>query len=236
MNNEELINDIRQYCQENENRENALKYTRYFKEAPDSYGLSQPQMNEKAKQLLKEKSLTLDTVLKAIPALLKGKYEETTIALLLVNGFEKQYTKSLFLEISNWFGFSIYNWAHADTLGMFILPKFFKNKIINEQDFESWIKSPYKFQRRCVPVTLIKTLKTRNDFKILFGFLEPLITDPEREVHQGMGWFLRECWELKPQETEEFLMKWKEKSPRLIIQYATEKMSAEEKLGFRRRK
>jgi 3-methyladenine DNA glycosylase AlkD len=85
-----------------------------------------------------------------------------------------------------------------------------------------------------VPVTLIKLLKDRESFKDLFGFVEVLMNDPDREVHQGVGWFLREAWKRKPLETEAFLMKWKEVSPRLIFQYATEKMTSEEKLKFKR--
>lgn len=237
MNYSELIEDIRRFCTENQNTENALKTKRYFKEAPDCYGLTQPQMNEKAKQMVRQKTITLQTVSEAIPELFKSKkYEEVTIGLLLVNGFEKQYSKELFGEIGTWFSYSIYNWAHADTLGMFILPKFFKHKIIEAKDFKSWLKSKYKFQRRCVPVTLIKTLKTRDNFLSLFKFLEPLMMDPQREVHQGMGWFLRECWKIRPIETEEFLLKWKDMAPRLIIQYATEKMGKEEKERYRRGK
>jgi 3-methyladenine DNA glycosylase AlkD len=234
MNALELINHIRQFCLENESPENIIKYKRYFKEAPDSFGLTAAQLYEKTKQLLK--AVNFETVLEAIPELLKRKSEETTLGLLLLNGFEKQYTKELFTEIDKWYSYSIGNWAHADTLGMLILPKLFKRGLIAEVDFAPWLTSTYKFQRRSVPVTLIKTLKTRNSFAPLFQFLEPLMLDPEREVHQGMGWFLRECWKLKASETEKFLMKWKEKTPRLIIQYATEKMTAEEKSKFRRLK
>jgi 3-methyladenine DNA glycosylase AlkD len=235
MDKKTLINEIRQFCCDNANAENVIKAKRFFKEAPDCYGLTQVQINEKAKQLLKDKSLTLDVVLKAAPELLKsGMYEEISAILLIFNGFEKQYTKKLLSEIETWFTYSINNWAHADTLGMFILPKFLKNKLIMEDDFESWLKSPYKFQRRCVPVTLIKVLKERENFQYLFDFLEPLMKDPEREVHQGMGWFLRECWKVKPSETEDFLMKWKDKAPRLIINYAAEKMTAENKARFKK--
>jgi 3-methyladenine DNA glycosylase AlkD len=60
--------------------------------------------------------------------------------------------------------------------------------------------------------------------------------DPEREVHQGLGWFLREAWKKQPQVTETFLFKWKNSAARLIFQYATEKMTAEEKQRFRKEK
>jgi len=61
-------------------------------------------------------------------------------------------------------------------------------------DFKPWLTSEYKFQRRCVPVSLIKSLKTTDDYNSIFEFLKPLMLDTVREVHQGMGWFLREAW------------------------------------------
>ena len=67
-------------------------------------------------------------------------------------------------------------------------------------------------------------------------FVEKLMTDPEREVHQGMGWFLREAWKINSAEVEPFLLKYKDSAPRLIIQYACEKMTAENKQRFRRTK
>jgi 3-methyladenine DNA glycosylase AlkD len=75
-----------------------------------------------------------------------------------------------------------------------------------------------------------------DDFTPVFAFIEPLMTDDEREVHQGVGWFLREAWKLKRNETENFLLEWKDTAPRLIIQYATEKMSTEEKQRFKKKK
>jgi len=77
-------------------------------------------------------------------------------------------------------------------------------------------------------------------------FVEKLMTDSEREVHQGMGWFLREAWKINSSEVEPFLEKWKDTAPRLIIQYACEKMTviqyacekmtAENKLRFKKTK
>jgi hypothetical protein len=60
------------------------------------------------------------------------------------------------------------------------------------------------------------------------------MSDREGEVHRGAGGFLREVWKLKREVTEEFLLKWKDSSPGLIFQYACEKMSAEEKLRFKK--
>ena len=67
----------------------------------------------------------------------------------------------------------------------------------------------------------------------LLGFVNALMMDKERFVHQGLGWFLREAWKIHPQPVEEFLLKWKDSAPRKIFQYATEKMSKEQKVRFR---
>jgi 3-methyladenine DNA glycosylase AlkD len=237
MNSRQLTETIRTYCLQNASEANVIKYSYYFKTGYDAYGLSQPTMDAGAKEMLKIPGIDLNTVLMAAPELMKsGKYEETGLALLLVRGLHKQFTKDTFDKLSGWYEIGIRNWAHADSLGMAILPLFLKKNIISMSDFRDWLKSEYKFKRRSVPVTLIKSLKTHPDYTAIFSFLEPLMEDPEREVHQGMGWFLREAWKKDAPVTETFLLKWKNTAPRLIIQYATEKMTPEQKLRFKKEK
>jgi 3-methyladenine DNA glycosylase AlkD len=238
MNPKELLKELRDYCRKNENPDIVKKYSRYFKDGVyDAYGLSQKLLDEKVIELINRKDISLDLILKTAPLLMEsGKYEETTFVLSYLNRNPKLYDTHVFEAISSWFPIGIRNWAHADILGMQILPNIVKSGIITINDFSNWIKSEYKYQRRCVPVTLIKSLKTAENFTSLFKFIEPLMIDSEREVHQGVGWFLREAWKIKPQETETFLLKWKGKAPRLIFQYACEKMKAEEKLRFRKEK
>jgi 3-methyladenine DNA glycosylase AlkD len=236
MDSSELVQNIREFCIANKGDDATIKkYSRYFKEEYRGYGLNAPLIYSKVKTLLKESEVSLETVLEATPVLIKnGMYEELSIALLLIDGFYKQFTKKTFQELESFYQIGITNWAHADMLGMFIIPKFLKGNVISFVDLKPWLKSSNKFQRRSVPVTLIKLLKTTGDFDPFFHFIEPLVMDSEREVHQGVGWFLREAWKLKRVETETFLMKWKDRAPRLIIQYATEKMTSTEKLRFRR--
>jgi 3-methyladenine DNA glycosylase AlkD len=234
----ELLKELRDYCRKNENPEIVKKYSRYFKDGVyDAYGLTQKLMDEKVLELMKHKDVNLNLILKTAPLLMEsGKYEETTFVLSYLNRNPKLYDKHVFEAISSWFPIGIRNWAHADILGMQILPALIKLGFVTINDFTGWIKSKYEYQRRCVPVTLIKSLKTTENFTSLFKFIEPLMNDPEREVHQGVGWFLREAWKIKPQETEIFLLKWKNTAPRLIFQYACEKMKTEEKLRFRKEK
>lgn len=233
----ELVQEIRLYCIANADAERVKKSQRFFKEEFVGYGLTAPQVQDKVKEILKSNNPDLQTILDAGPLMMQsGKYEEISFALLLLDGLWKQFTPETFRTIGNWFAFSINNWAHADTLGMFTLPRFLDKKILEMDDFNSWLNSPFKFQRRCVPVTLIKHIKKTKKVMPSILFVEKLMADPEREVHQGMGWFLRETWKISPSEVEPFLMKYKDSAPRLIIQYACEKMTAENKLKFRRAK
>jgi 3-methyladenine DNA glycosylase AlkD len=233
----QLISEVIQYCEANANAENAVKSQRFFKEPHEFYGLSSPQIIAKVKELLKAPGIKLDTVVQATNTLVKSpKYEVPAFGLLMINGLGKQFTKETFASIASWYTVSIDNWAHADVLGMMVLPQFVLKGVITISAFKQWIVSPYKFQRRSVPVTLIKVLKNNKtaDFTPYFSFIEPLMSDAAREVHQGVGWFLREAWKIQPEPTEKFLLKWKDKAPRLIIQYATEKMTKENKERFKR--
>jgi 3-methyladenine DNA glycosylase AlkD len=100
--------------------------------------------------------------------------------------------------------------------------------------FAGWRSASSKWKRRAVPVTLIKTLKLGYKTGELLAFIDPMMGDTEKVVHQGLGWFLREAWKLDRQPVEAFLLKWKDTCARLIIQYATEKMTKEEKLRYRK--
>jgi len=233
----ELVQEIRMYCSSNADAERVKKSQHYFKEEFVGYGLTAPQVHDKVKAMLKRGDFDLAAVLESMPQFMESRqYEEISFGLLLMNGLWKQFTPETFQTIGSWFSFSIQNWAHADTLGMFILPRFLDKKILEMSDFRPWLDSSFKFQRRCVPVTLIKHMKKTRQVMPSILFVEKLMADPEREVHQGMGWFLREAWKISPAEVESFLEKYKETAPRLIIQYACEKMTAENKLRFRRTK
>jgi 3-methyladenine DNA glycosylase AlkD len=237
MTTDQLIQEIKSYCTKNADAERVRKSQRYFKEEFVGYGLTSTQIQDKVKELLKSGGIDLSAVLEVAPALMRsGQYEEISFVLLLLDGLSKQFTSETFRIISSWFSFSIHNWAHADTLGMFTLPKFLDKEIIGMDDFSPWLSAPFKFQRRCVPVTLIKHIKKTQQVMPSIRFVENLMLDPEREVHQGTGWFLREAWKISPAEVESFLDKWKATAPRLIIQYACEKMTTENKLRFRRGK
>lgn len=234
---QELFNDIKDFCIQNADEEIVKKYSRYFKDGYNAYGLQREQTESKVKEIMNQCKPNLQFIYDLCKFLVKEeKYEMTSFAILLLNQFAKEFNKNTLKEIGSWFNIGITNWGHTDGIAMYFFPVFFKNKIIVLEDLEDWRFAENKFQRRVVPVAMIKLLKHDNDFQKLFDFIDPMMMDPEREVHQGIGWFLRECWKIDRKITEDFLLKWKNDCARLIIQYATEKMTKEERLQFRRDK
>lgn len=235
MNAKELYEEIHYYCRANADEAIVKKYSRYLKEGYDAYGLTREQLEDKVNSILNDKSINMRLVLSTSTYLIKsGKYEETSFAIRLLDEYSEQFTAATFTEIGKWFEIGIINWGHTDVICGLLISKFFERDVISLEALSDWRTAKNKYQRRAVPVSMLNLLKSTNDYTPLFTFIEPLMMDSERVVHQGLGWFLREAWKLKRKETEAFLLKWKNDAARLIFQYATEKMTADEKKRFKR--
>jgi 3-methyladenine DNA glycosylase AlkD len=235
---EELFKEILAFCRSNYNEAIVKKYSRYFKEGVfDSWGLTREIIQSGVKEILERKDVDFQLLRETSKMLVVSpKYEGTSFAINFYRSGFENFSRETFDDITAWFETGITNWGHCDVISGDLIFKLLDKKIISYKDLKPWLSAKNKFQRRAVAVSLIKLLKESQDFKPYFSFIEPLMSDPEREVHQGVGWFLREAWKLQRDETEEFLLKWKNTSPRLIFQYACERMSPENKLQFKRNK
>jgi len=237
MNATELHKDIKEYCIKNADEEIVEKYSRYFKGGFNGYGLHKDVIPNKVKEYKNQNWCTINLVYEVSNILIpEEKFELPSFAINMLNEFSKDFDSKTFKELESWFSIGINNWAHTDGIVQYFFPVFWKKEIIRLNDLSAWRKAENKFQRRCVPVSMIKLLKHDTDLPKMFGFIDSMMMDTAREVHQGLGWFLRECWKKDRKATEAFLLKWKNDCARLIIQYATEKMTKEERLQFRRDK
>lgn len=234
---EERFLEIRRFCEKNANPEIVKKYSRYFTEGYDAYGLDQKTFESQRDKWLEQwrKDLTLnDFLLLGDKLVSTGKYEEASFAISFFYSNKDKLTAETFDKLGNWLEKWIINWAHTDVLSGRVLSYFFTHQIIELESLKEWNESESKWKRRAVPVTLIDVLKTDIPLKKLLSIIEPLMLDTEKFVQKGLGWFLREAWKIYPEETEKFLLKWKDTCGRIIIQYATEKMNKKNRNRFRR--
>lgn len=231
----DIFRQMQQYGEENHNPARVEKYSRYFKEGYDAFGLDEGMLDQKVAWLMEQPGISYGMALEASLLLVASpKYEMAACAFKLLLQFKKEWDYRLFQTMEQWFPVGINNWAHTDYLSGELMPGLFKKQIIKMDDLLSWRTSPHRFQRRAAVVSLIKPMKLDQDFGPYFEFIEPMMYDPERVVHQGLGWLLREMWKKQPAIAEMFLLQYKDSSPRLIFQYATEKMTPDGKLKFRK--
>ena len=164
---EELYKDIRQYCKANADEAVVKKYSRFFKEGYDAYGLTREKLEEKVNSILRDKKVNMKLVLSTSRLLVKsGKYEETSFAIRLLKEFSEQFTAGTFKEIGKWFEIGIINWGHTDAICGMIISEFFERKIISLNALEDWRMAKNKYQRRAVPVAMIEILKETADFQL----------------------------------------------------------------------
>lgn len=216
-----------------------VKYRKYFKEGYHAYGVTAEiysQLCDAWWNVCRERLSPGD-----MPALLDelfhgGHYEDQSIAIRFLERMRGEYTPELFGRIYSWFDPCIKNWAHTDFISQKVLAPFLDDGVAELHDFDEWLASPYKWRRRAVPVTLIAVRDLEGRMSDYLDMIRPLMTDGEQMVHKGTGWFLREAWKRNPSLVEDYLLEWKDISPRLIFQYATEKMSKVERERFRRTK
>jgi 3-methyladenine DNA glycosylase AlkD len=219
------------------NPQNVIKYSRYFKEGYDAWGNGETDVKDVVALIEQQyPELMMTQVIELGNLLFKhGKYEMASVACVLLKNRIKEFDKDTFQGVKGWFDFGVANWGHSDWLCSLITPVFITNKIIDYHEMADWLTSKSRWTRRAVPVTLLCLRKTEQPENLL-KFIEPLLLDPERVVHQGTGWFLRELWKVHPQPVEDLLYKYRNTAARLIIQYATEKMSKEQKERYRKEK
>ncbi len=236
---EKKLKEIHNFCVKSSKKSNIEKLSRYFKEGFDGYGLDQKVYETQRDKWIEEwkSEMTLSEYLNLGDELVRvGKYEEISFAISFIKSERKNYSKSTFNRIGRWFDIGITNWANTDVLCMLVLSSFFIDNVIELNELKLWTTSHSEWKRRAVPVTLVELIKHDLKPKKAFPLIESLMSDNSEYVQKGIGTLLRGLWKIYPAEIEDFLMKWKDKCGRLIIQYTTEKMSKDYRTKFRKTK
>lgn len=235
------VKEIRDFCKTNSNPDIIKKYQRYFKEGYDGYGIDDKIFKEQIEKWTEQwkDEMTIESYLSLGDELMKnGRFDEKHVAINFLKSSRQDFSKVTFHRIGNWFDYGINNWATTDVLCMSVLSILLFDKVISYNDLKTWIDAESEWKRRAVPVALVELDKLTNDLKPFesIELVEPLMLDNSEYVQKGIGTLLRGLWKKYPADIEIFLMKWKDKCGRLIIQYSTEKMDKEYRKKFSKRK
>lgn len=236
---DEKVKEIREFCIKNSKQSNIDKLSRYFKGGFPGYGLDREVYESQRDLWIREwkQEMTLDDYLELGDRLVQiGKYEEISFAISFVGSERENYTAKTFDRVGNWFDLGISNWGNTDVLCWKVLSSFLVDKIIPFSKLKEWTNASSEWKRRSVPVTLDHLVGEGVKPKDAFPLIEPLILDSSEYVQKGIGTLLRDLWKKHPSEIEDFLLAWKDRCGRLIIQYATEKMDKDYRKRFRKAK
>ena len=124
------------------------------------------------------------------------------------------------------------NWALSDELSQCYARLLEHDKSGMLPNFQAWNQSRNPWEKRQSMVGLLYYSRFRTKVlscsKIL-GFIRPHLDDPHYYVQKAVGWSLRECWNIYPQQTMKFLKKHATEIPSGGWTAATEKLSKEDK-------
>ena len=132
---EQLVQEIRDYCAAHANPELAAKYARYFKEGYDSWGLmdsKSPIWNEQKEEWTRRyNSLGLKGFLRLGEMLFtSGKYEEASFAFEFAMDLRDTYTPRSFQRIGKWIDSGIRNWGHTEAFSGSVLANFITDGVV----------------------------------------------------------------------------------------------------------
>ena len=124
------------------------------------------------------------------------------------------------------------NWALSDEMSNCYSRLLEHNKSDILPKFETWNTSKNPWERRQSMVGLLFYSRFRNKHlpcsKIL-SFIEPHLCDSHYYVQKAVGWTLRECWNVYPDQTMKFMKKHAAQIPTGGWTAATEKLSKKSK-------
>jgi len=158
-----------------------------------------------------------------------GKHEEGALACYLYRHFAKQCGAREFALFTRWLDKYVHNWGHTDGLAAWLLGASIANYASLVSKLDAWTRSKNRWKRRAAAVSLLYSAKRGEHTAAILRIARPLIEDADDMVQKGVGWLLKETYPKRPREVVRFLVKNRDNTTRLVLRYAAEKMSAEDK-------
>lgn len=125
------------------------------------------------------------------------------------------------------------NWALSDEFSNVMAKLYEYDPKEFKQTFEKWNKSKNPWERRASMVGLMYYSQLREryvPYKTMIKMVDPHLSDQHYYVQKAVGWTLRECWNVYPKETYDYLTKNAHLIPSGGWTAATEKLSKSDKM------
>ena len=203
----------------------------FFKEPVRTRGVRSPQLIALSAELYREiKPWPIKQRDEFVTKLWKDAFIDTgALACYTYRRFSKTFGEREFRLFEQWLDRYAKNWAHCDGLSVYLLAPTIARQPQLARELPAWTQSPNRWKRRAAAVALVKEASRGRQLELIFKIAQALANDPEDLVQKGTGWLLKQAYAPHPLEVVEFLKEHGKGWPRLVLRYAAEKMTDQDK-------
>ena len=191
-----------------------------------SYGINMAEVYKIIKKIYleHENSLDLSKAYQISEELIKSPiFDEKTAAFSFIAHFQKDFNEDTLRIFRKWFEKYVNNWGTCDSFCLKVIGPFLKDNPELVPKLEDWSKSKNLWVKRASLVGVLKISRYLKPNYILKR-AEPFMETKEPFLQKAVGWLLKESSKWHKKEVVDFLLKWKKKTSRLVLRYATEKV------------
>ena len=154
--------------------------------------------------------------------------EEKVAGVLLLEKLDAQFEDKEFRIFEQWID-RISSWADHDALAHCLISPMIVADPQKMKDVFRWAKSGDRWHRRAACVALIRGARDKMFFVEIVRLSDSLLQDSDDLVQKGLGWLLRETAKFDAKRTVPYLMKIRERAPRLVLRTACETLPPAQK-------
>ena len=151
--------------------------------------------------------------------------EEKIAGVFLLEGLTDQCGDLEFKLFESWLA-RISSWADHDGLVHSLISPMVAAKPARCKAVFRWAKSGHRWHRRAACVALIRGARAKQFFSEITRLSDSLLADEDDMVQKGLGWLLRETAKFDAERTIPYLMKIRDRAPRLVLRTACETLPA----------
>ena len=215
---------IRTELRDGGSTEHAAGVQWFFKEEVKSHGWYTADLRRAVRGFRRDilRTHDFDFVVAIADELFSGSnLEEKVAAVFLLEKMDAQFGDREFRLFESWLD-RISSWADHDGLVHYLIAPMVVVKPARVKSVFRWAKSPNRWLRRAACVALIQGTRQKKFFPQIKRLSNILLADQDDMVQKGLGWLLRETAKYDPERTVPYLMKIRERAPRLVLRTACE--------------
>jgi 3-methyladenine DNA glycosylase AlkD len=208
--------------------EHASGVRRFFKKEIQSQGWYTADLRRAMRRARREilREHDFDFLVKVADELFAGAVlEEKVAAVFLLERLDGQRGDREFHLFETWLD-RLGGWADHDALVHDLIAPMIAAQPGRAKAAFRWAKSNDRWHRRAACVALIRGARAKMFFPEIVKLSNLLLADRDDMVQKGLAWLLRETAKFDPKRSVPYLMKIRERAPRLVLRTACETLPA----------